>query len=161
MQPAAPFVLIALVFSALGCSSSSGDPSSGASSLQGCEGPLGKPTEPASLPACCPEHGGKAHCVAMAKVPASLQSVVGKCADGAACVPDPFIATGGVFTPRTCTAFGKEGRCVSPCVPAVAEKAALLKQDVCDDGELCVPCINPLDKQPTGVCGVAGKCVGT
>ena len=153
----------ALVVGIVGCSSSGGDAAGDQnSSLSGCEGPLGKPVAPSTLPSCCPDHPGKAHCVSTAKIPASLQTQVGKCDDPAtSCVPDTFISTGGVFTPKTCTAFGAEGRCMSPCIPAVADKAAVLKQDVCDDGELCVPCISPLDKKPTGACTVAGKCVGT
>ena len=147
---------------ALACSSSSGESAGDqGSSLSGCEGPLGKPVDPKTLTACCPDHPGKAHCVSTSKVPASLQASVGKCDGENSCVPDTFISTGGVFTPKKCTAFGAEGRCMSPCIPAVADKAALLKQDVCDEDELCVPCINPLDKSDTGVCSIVGKCAGT
>jgi hypothetical protein len=126
-----------------------------------CEGPLGKPMNPSSLKACCPDHPGNAHCVSAAKVPTELQGVAGKC-EGSSdlCVPDDFIETGGVFTPKTCTAFGGPGRCVSLCVPQVEEKAGILLQDVCGDDEKCVPCINPLDKKPTGVCEIEGHCKG-
>lgn len=126
-----------------------------------CEGPLGKPVDPTTLPSCCPDHPGNSHCVSGAKVPAQLQSILGKCDDGAAvCVPDDFISTGGVFTPKTCKAFGGDGRCVSLCVPEVKDKEGLLLQDVCGDDEKCVPCISPLDKKPTGVCDLVGRCNG-
>ncbi len=126
-----------------------------------CEGPLGKPIDPTTLPSCCPDHPGNSHCVVGSKVPDQLQSILDKCSDGSSvCVPDDFIKTGGVFTPKKCTAFGGDGRCVSLCVPQVKEKEGLLLQDVCGDDEKCVPCISPLDKKPTGVCELAGHCNG-
>lgn len=126
-----------------------------------CDGPLGKPRDPASLPACCTDFPGTAHCVSTSSIPSQLQSILAPCdAAGSQCVPDEFIKTGGVFTPKTCTAFGGEGRCVSQCIPEVADKAALLLQDVCNDWEKCVPCVSPLDHKPTGVCEISGHCNG-
>jgi hypothetical protein len=46
---------------------------------------------------------------------------------------------------------------MSLCVPEVSSKASLLdrgKGDVCDGDERCVPCINPLDGKPTGLCDI-------
>src|ERR1041385_2679468 len=33
-------------------------------------------------------------------------------------------------------------------------QTALLRQDSCGDGELCIPCINPIDHTPTGACNL-------
>lgn len=131
------------------------DPPEGA-----CEGPLGKPRNPASLPSCCADFPGTAHCVASSTIPSQLQSILDKCDTANLCVPDEFIRTGGVFTPKKCTAFGGDGRCVSQCIPQVKEKAGLLLQDVCNDWEKCVPCVSPLDHKPTGVCEISGTCNG-
>lgn len=123
-----------------------------------CVGPLGAPADPSELPACCQDLGGKAHCVA--NVPAEFQSLVSACEGGGFCVPDVFIETGGVHTPPKCVSLGDaEGRCLSVCVPRVAEYKDILPQDKCAPDERCVPCVSPLDNKPTGVCDVVGECV--
>ena len=69
------------------------------------------------------------------------------------CVPD---LDGGVgtYAPQTRTSVGGvEGACASTCLTEAAS-AALLPKDICGQGEVCVPCISPLDGQETGVCGV-------
>jgi hypothetical protein len=75
------------------------------------------------------------------------------------CAPDKFIESAGNGLPKTCTSVaGAEGRCLSTCLPAVAGEAALLPQDVCDMGEKCAPCYNPVSAQPTmptGACSLA------
>lgn len=124
----------------------------------GCEGPLGAPVDPATLPACCPDHGG-AHCVA--DIPPELASAASPCDGGGYCVPDVFIETGGVFTPRSCASLGGEpGVCLSACIPAVAENLNLLPLDVCAENERCAPCINPIDQTVTGACDIAFSCDG-
>lgn len=126
-----------------------------------CEGPLGKPVDPGKLAGCCEAFPGKAACFPMEKVPSELKSVVGKCSDGAACVPNDFLRTGGVFKPRECKSLGGPGVCLSRCIPMVEEKAALLPFAGCDEeSERCVPCINPLDKKETGACKIEGRCAG-
>jgi hypothetical protein len=123
---------------------------------QGCDGPLGAPQDPATLPACCEAHGGS-HCVD--SVPPELGDFVAGCDGGGYCVPDEFIATGGVFTPATCQSLdGAEGVCLSRCIPAVAEVDGLLPQDVCADSEKCVPCVNPIDGTETGACEIKYSC---
>jgi hypothetical protein len=124
----------------------------------GCVGPLGAPQDPSTLTECCPDVGG-AHCVS--DIPAELQAVAAECDGGGYCVPDPFISTGGVFTPLSCASIGGAGVCLSLCIPAVAEQAPLLPQDVCGATEKCVPCISPLDDLPTGACEIAFSCPGT
>jgi len=69
------------------------------------------------------------------------------------CVPDLMVATNGNFLLKTCTAvMGLEGRCISDCIPMVAEQADRLEQGSCDAGELCAPCYDPFTLEPTTVC---------
>ena len=134
-----------------------GDSASGAGAGDpGCVGPLGAPVDPETLTACCPDFGG-AHCVE--KVPADLEAHVGTCDGGGYCVPDPFISTGGVFTPKACKAFdGSAGVCLSACIPEIGKVATVLSQDVCDASERCAPC--DFGGKPTGACDIKGECEG-
>ena len=146
-------ILSALLLSLAACMPSA-EPGTGGNTQESCAGPLGEPMNISSinaLDACCAEEGGKAHC--LAGVPGEITPFLAECDSGGHCVPDSFLATGGAKPPKTCSAFGGDGVCLSRCIPDVAEQAALLKQDVCDDSdELCVPCINPLDGTETGAC---------
>src|SRR5262249_14993608 len=127
----------------------SGDPG-GTGGGAGCVGPLGAPVDPATLPEGCPGFGG-AHCVAA--VPDERASHLATCDGGGCCVPDPFIKTGGVYTPKACTAFdGSAGVCLSGCVPEVGKVASILKQDVCEASERCAPCV--FSGSPTGACDI-------
>lgn len=126
-----------------------------------CDGPLGPVRDPDSLPACCTGFVGGAHCLPDGVVPAVLAGRFSACAGGGACVPDPFIATGGVYEPPACTSLqGAEGVCLSGCIPAVEEVWSLLPQDQCYDDERCVPCTNPLDGTDTGACRLRYTCEG-
>lgn len=126
-----------------------------------CDGPLGAPRNPADLTACCDDWVGGAHCLGADVVPTDLHDFLGECAGGGYCVPDPFIETGGVYTPPTCVSLsGAEGRCLSGCVPQVKDYWGILPQDVCEDAERCVPCINPIDNTETGACTIAYSCEG-
>jgi hypothetical protein len=84
------------------------------------------------------------------------QDLLAPCTAGAGdgfCTPDVFIETGGNFLLEACeSAGGAEGRCLSACLPDVAEQAALLPQSTCLDGDLCVPCYDPFTQEETGVC---------
>ncbi len=128
----------------------------GGNTQETCAGPLGAPMNLSginALEACCQAEEGKAHCLADDKVPAEIQPFLATCTSGGYCIPDGFLKTGAAQPPKTCTAFGGDGVCLSKCIPQVSENAALLRQDVCDDiDELCVPCISPLDDMPTGAC---------
>jgi hypothetical protein len=115
------------------------------------------PEDPAKLPKCECKDGGKARCVSTAKMPAILANQLAKCdGDEGACVPDTIIQNG--KPPPTCAAKGKPGRCLSMCVPVVAKYAASYLTrgdgDACPSDERCVPCENPLDGTPTGVCDI-------
>lgn len=126
-----------------------------------CDGPLGAPRDPADLPACCEDWVGGAHCLPSDVVPTDLHDFLGACAGGGFCVPDPFIETGGVFEPLTCTSLsGAAGVCLSGCIPQVKDYWGILPQDVCDDTERCIPCVNPLDGTETGACDIAYSCEG-
>jgi hypothetical protein len=122
----------------------------------GCDVPakLEAVSDPSKLPACCAEQGGKAHCLAKAKSTQRIRDTMAPCPDDAYCVPDNVLKSGG-GKPKTCQSQYGEGACRSICVPAVAEKKNLLKQGECDPDEVCVPCINPLDKKPSGACPTA------
>ena len=120
-----------------------------------CTGPLGAPRDPATLPSCCTDSVGGAHCLPDDVIPSELRGFLAACPTGGSCVPDPFIETGGVYTPASCTSLeGAPGVCLSACIPQVADYIKLLPQDVCADDERCAPCTNPLDNTDTGACQI-------
>ncbi len=103
-----------------------------------------------TLPECCPG----ARCVPSGLVPPSQAGLLDTCGNDGFCVPEKLVATGGFYAPPVCTSVGgAEGRCMSTCVPAVAEKANDLPQDICPAGELCTPCCDPFTGEATGACG--------
>jgi hypothetical protein len=93
-------------------------------------------------------------------IPEIAHDFLGQCDGGGYCVPDEYIETGGLVDVQTCTSSvnDSEGRCVSLCVPQVADFAGFLREDGCRRGERCVPCINPLDGTNTGVCEIEFGC---
>src|SRR4051812_43132581 len=115
--------------------------------------------DPASrgLAKCC--DSGPAHCVPSDDVQDKLAAALDACPDGkSVCMPDPIIVAGGKYVPPPCTSSvgSSAGVCLSQCIPLVADnpQSALLGQDGCGDGELCVPCINPLNGTSTGACSL-------
>jgi hypothetical protein len=124
-----------------------------------CEGPLGAPRDPATLTACCTDFVGGAHCLGSDVVPDFLHDFLGGCEGGGYCVPDKFIVTGGVFTPKACNSLqDAPGACLSGCIPQVYDYWGLLPEDVCDPDERCVPCVNPFDGTDTGACAISYTC---
>lgn len=117
------------------------------------------PEDPEKLPKCACAKGGKARCVPKDKVPGAVSAQLETCTEGGAgvCVPDTLVKSGGAAPPTCQSAFG-EGRCMSLCVPEVAQNASLLNRgegDTCAEDERCVPCTNPLKNgEPTGVCEI-------
>jgi hypothetical protein len=112
--------------------------------------------DPATFPACSPSCAG-AHCVPAAMVPAAQQSLLAACTGGF-CAPDSVIAGAGKSVPKSCSPFANtpaEGRCLSTCIPMVAQKASELVQDSCAADELCVPCYDPFSAAATGACTIA------
>jgi hypothetical protein len=134
-------------------SSSGGDDSSAAAGGMEAECPhTGDPVfDPSSLPSC--DGYQFCRCLPSSLVPPDNLGDLGDCDADNKCVPDLLIKTGGNFVPKTCASVaGFEGRCLGECLPAVADQADLLPQDVCDPGELCAPCYDPFDQTATGAC---------
>jgi hypothetical protein len=115
-----------------------------------------------SLPTCC--DAGPARCLSMDIVPPGLQSQVATCDDGSACVPEEVLLSldqKAGYSPMPCASLGgADGRCVSTCIPRVAQYASFLPQDVCASHERCTPCIDPLTNEDTGICGAPIQCDG-
>jgi len=130
--------------------------------------PLGKcdtfqPTmDLSSFATCCPE--GKAHCAPKDLVSSgadgfNMDEFLAPCPDGQSyCVPDEILARGGRYQPLTCkSAGGREGRCISICVKAIAEQKDTLPVDVCQPHERCAPCFDPRTGIASGACKL-GPC---
>ncbi|MFO0738976.1 MAG: hypothetical protein U0270_23980 [Labilithrix sp.] len=126
--------------------------------------------DPASLKSCECRAGGKARCAPKSKLPATLANHLDDCDQGTgACVPDKQIANGGA--PLTeCKSAGKAGRCLSLCLPEVASNVQYLTRgdgDACDEDERCIPCVDPLTGDATGICdldttvGSTNECLPT
>jgi hypothetical protein len=108
------------------------------------------------LPACC-SGVGPAHCVPATEVIDLLASQLSVCDDpSAVCVPDPIIRAGGTYRAPSCTSSltASPGACISRCLPFILDnpQSGFLRQDNCEDGDLCVPCTNPFNGTPTGAC---------
>lgn len=106
------------------------------------------------LNACACKPGGKAHCVATSSMPQGFSKLLEPCDGAGACVPDTILQG---EVPKKCASSGDEGRCLSLCVPNVAEYADTLTRgdgDVCPADERCIPCINPATSKPTGICEI-------
>ena len=109
----------------------------------------------AGLTACCA--GNPAHCVPSSEIIPRLVDYLEACPGGqSVCMPDPIIRAGGQYQLVSCTfsITSTAGACLSKCIPIVAQNplAGLLTKDSCGDGELCIPCANPLDQTRTGAC---------
>jgi hypothetical protein len=109
-----------------------------------------------TLASCCDED--EAHCVPSDLIPDGFRNLVGECEAGF-CVPDAIIGAVDEIKLTECEVFRQPGRCLSVCIPQVAEQAALLPEEGCEPGQKCVPCISPLDGMDTGVCGTL-SCAG-
>jgi hypothetical protein len=129
--------------------------------LKGCAGYPGQ--SPSTLPGanCCA--AGPSHCVPRTALPSSLSSAFVGCGDAAnaaLCVPDPIIQAGSEYVPALCTTklltWTLQGVCLSQCITLVSgnSQESLLKPETCGQGELCVPCIDPLNNTPTGACNI-------
>ena len=120
-------------------------------------------------PRCC--QNGRAHCAPadlvlnrdadghVSPLAAERAKDLFTCDDGAGfCVPDPFLARGGRYTPPRCRSIGgREGRCMSICTKTVAADQDVLPQASCADDERCAPCYSPRTGLPTGACN-KGPC---
>jgi hypothetical protein len=137
-------------------SSSTSGESSSSSSGEECpyEGP--SPLDVNTLPECPNCTWGGAHCLPTGLVPAEFISQLDDCDPDSKCVPDKFIETTGLFIPRSCNSVGGvEGRCLSPCIPQIAEQVNMLSQDICDPWEVCAPCYDPTTGEDTKGCSLS------
>lgn len=109
------------------------------------------------MPTCCLQ--GKAHCAGPDLVSEKDRSRLDKCSDGVSyCVPDAILSRFGKYTPPTCQSVaGAEGRCLSICLPEVAQQISQLPTATCQPDERCVPCYDPRTGQGTGACTI-GYC---
>lgn len=111
----------------------------------------------AALDSCCDE--GEAHCVPLGTYPEELEAQGAPCGESGVCMPDVVIIGGEGYSAPPCVSIGDaEGVCVSVCVPEVRENGSILPQATCADSEKCVPCVNPLTGEDTGVCGQTLTC---
>lgn len=103
---------------------------------------------------------GQGHCYDAKKI--SHGDGFEKCKKpGEVCIADSVLRAGGKKL-KSCTSIagvGNKGACVNiDLIPEMkAQGAGVLKQDVCDDKQVCAPCTNPLaNNAPTGFCEEMG-----
>jgi hypothetical protein len=140
-----------------GSSHSNGTTTTSSTSSEGPPCPdEGPPLDPTGYPQ-CPSYicGGGARCIPKGAVGPDMAGFLEPCNDEFLCVPDLFIATKGNFLLESCIGImGLEGRCISDCIPMVADQADRLTQTTCSEGELCAPCFDPFSLEPTGACAL-------
>jgi len=93
------------------------------------------------------------HCIPKS-IAGDMAARLSSCADSTqVCTPDDFIATGGLFVPKTCKSLvGGEGRCLSTAIPEVKDQADRLPRDVCGNEERCAPCFDPVTGEALSSC---------
>jgi hypothetical protein len=101
---------------------------------------------------------GRGHCYDKTKVPAPDGFIACPTADQV-CVPDEVLAAAGSPL-KSCTSIVGPGGCSTMSLlnlpPELKSQVGMLKQDVCSTGQLCAPCINPMDNSKTGACEPVG-----
>lgn len=86
-------------------------------------------------------------------VPQSTIDLLSKCNPDNVCVPIELATTAGKGIQPTCRSInGAEGRCISTCVPIVANQASILPKDTCTGSDLCAPCFDPRTGEDTLAC---------
>ncbi len=89
---------------------------------------------------------GKGHCYDRDKTPMADEMVACDDADQV-CVPDEILSAGGetLYACSVQALGGAEGACITASLfPTIIKQGGdALKKDVCDDGQLCVPCKDP------------------
>ena len=100
---------------------------------------------------------GAGHCYDPAKV--DLGAGYAACPTaGQVCVPDEVLTADGNKL-KSCTSIIGPGGCITASlIPAIQQMGgSALKQDVCNAGQLCVPCVDPThNNAPTGMCSAIG-----
>jgi hypothetical protein len=131
--------------------------STGSCELEGDE-PVEEP--PYTFPTCCDDgmNNDLGTCVPGELVSSAERALLGadSCTElGFLCAPTPL--ANGTYVPESCDSWlGAEGRCLPACLPDVAAQADRLKRATCGQGELCVPCFEPLEGASTGACNIDG-----
>jgi len=94
------------------------------------------------------------HCIPRSAAGEDMVAQLAPCADeNYVCAPDKQIATGGLFTPKTCKSIGgAEGRCFSAAIGEVKEQGDRLPKDTCADDERCTPCFDPVSGEALPSC---------
>jgi hypothetical protein len=72
----------------------------------------------------------------------------------ALCVPSDWLDPGEPSAPSCRALQTYEGRCLPECLPDVRARAEQVRRDDCRDGDLCVPCFDPLTGESTGACAL-------
>ena len=101
-------------------------------------------------PPCCDE--APARCVPLDNIAPIFHDLFAPCGEGSICVAEPLFARSGSFSNKSCSSVAGDGGCITRCTPFVGPYLSMLNQDVCGDGEVCAPCISPLDGTETGAC---------
>lgn len=129
-------------------------PDASASDGGGCVTPSAPVLDTSKFPTCSNITGcTDGRCVPNALVPAAAASLLATCDSTTTCAPDIFVAYANQYTPPTCKSVsGFEGRCLSTCIPQVAEQVTLLPQDICKASERCAPCYDPRTGADTKAC---------
>jgi hypothetical protein len=98
-----------------------------------------------------------AHCLSKDLVDSEYRDQLADCEDSKSkCVPDRYLETGGKFLLKSCVSLeGVEGRCLSLCLPSVAELKDVLPIDVCGTDERCSPCYSLVTGEDTGSCSIS------
>jgi hypothetical protein len=117
------------------------------------------------LPECCSTEEGVSYGTCVPKSAAGAQAErLGQdtCPDGGdlVCAPNEYVENQNYLAPDCddffrSFVFGSEfgpGKCLSECVPEVADAPLTGAGDCEAENVKCVPCISPLDNMPTGAC---------
>ena len=109
---------------------------------------------PKQFARCCE---GSGRCVPAQSVPAADRGrlAAADCRwEGELCAPSEWLDDPRP-APKSCRAVGdREGRCLSSCLPDVADRAERLTRGSCAEQQLCVPCFDPLTGEDTKVCRI-------
>lgn len=118
-----------------------------------CEQAGDSPTEaaPPGFKAC---GDGAGFCVAMDAASSGGMMVMLpqlECDDGEVCAPKVKVLDQKACFAHCDSTIGGPGACIPKYIIPEAMQTFLM-QATCDDGDVCAPCINPLDMMPTGAC---------
>lgn len=103
---------------------------------------------------CC---GDKGRCLPNAPQLGRSGEQLETCDNGGKCAPLSLLEV--ATRPLRKCQLSKDlpGACVPTCVDAIDRLKLVLPKDSCDDDERCVPCFNPQDHKPTGLCELGEK----